>query len=215
MPRLPSKPKPGFNTQPPEGGCRAASGLSGVLQVSTHSHPKVAAKADYLVHQIHKVSTHSHPKVAACHKAVAGRVVGFQHTATRRWLLVQDLDDINQCIVSTHSHPKVAAQCNHVACRRCYGFNTQPPEGGCLACKMLEKGEHVSTHSHPKVAAVEQLETDHEARFQHTATRRWLLPLSKALLHSGFAAPISPNSQEKRKREYNTAFSVTPKFAIS
>ena len=37
----------------------------------------------------------------------------------------------------------------------------------------------------------------------------------KSLAPSGFAAPISLNSQEKREREYNTALSVTPAFAIS
>ena len=37
----------------------------------------------------------------------------------------------------------------------------------------------------------------------------------KSLAPSGFAALISLGSQEKREREYNTAFSVTPAFAIS
>ena len=37
----------------------------------------------------------------------------------------------------------------------------------------------------------------------------------KSLAPSGFAAPISLSSQEKREREYNTALSVTPAFAIS
>ena len=37
----------------------------------------------------------------------------------------------------------------------------------------------------------------------------------KSLAPSGLAAPISLGSQEKREREYNTAFSVTPAFAIS
>ena len=56
----------GFNTQPPEGGCIADWLLAGVIsKVSTHSHPKVAAR-DYAQGNISKdVSTHSHPKVAA------------------------------------------------------------------------------------------------------------------------------------------------------
>ena len=37
----------------------------------------------------------------------------------------------------------------------------------------------------------------------------------KSLAPSGFAALISLSSQEKREHEYNTAFSVTPAFAIS
>ena len=51
----------------------------------------------------------------------------------------------------------------------------------------------VSTHSRPKAAGASL----------------------KSLATSGFAALISLSSQEKRKREYNTAFSVTPAFAIS
>ena len=37
----------------------------------------------------------------------------------------------------------------------------------------------------------------------------------KSLAPSGFAALISLSYQEKREHEYNTAFSVTPAFAIS
>ena len=37
----------------------------------------------------------------------------------------------------------------------------------------------------------------------------------KSLAPSGFAALISLSPQEKREREYNTAFSVIPAFAIS
>ena len=72
--------------------------------------------------------------------------------------------------------------------------------------------------------------------FQHTAARRRLATIGaaavvvvivsthsrpkaagaslKSLAPSGLAAPISLNSQEKREREYNTAFSVTPAFSI-
>ena len=51
----------------------------------------------------------------------------------------------------------------------------------------------VSTHSRPKAAGASL----------------------KSLAPSGFAALISLSSQEKRECEYNTAFSVTPEFAIS
>ena len=79
--------------------------------------------------------------------------VWFQHTATRRWLLLT---------------------CGHL--NHCASFNTQPPEGGCKKPKnvyhLMMKFQHtatrrwlrkffrllttiylVSTHSHPKVAA--------------------------------------------------------------
>ena len=55
------------------------------------------------------------------------------------------------------------------------------------------KLDKVSTHSRPKAAGASL----------------------KSLALSGFTAPISLSSREKREREYNTAFSVTPAFAIS
>ncbi len=77
------------------------------------------------------------------------------------------------------------------------GFNTQPPEGGCLlksphrlalqvsthsrakAAAFGMVGIHldtgVSTHSHPKVAAYyRHIFLLQDLVFQHTATRRWL-----------------------------------------
>ena len=55
----------------------------------------------------------------------------FQHTATRRWLLLLNDMNIDSAKVSTHSHPKVAA----IELERIYAYLK------------------VSTHSHPKVAA--------------------------------------------------------------
>ena len=100
-----------FNTQPPEGGCHFALHHWSSIIVSTHSHPKVAAAATDLSLMIDDVSTHSHPKVAAlghitpdcdvvCFNtqppeggcfiwiSTQGFHLLFQHTATRRWLLL-------------------------------------------------------------------------------------------------------------------------------
>ena len=115
------------------------------------------------------------------------------NTATRRWLVAA----LNQA--------QTAAQFQHAAARRWLANPIYPPP--------------------------------QRKPFQHTATRRWLahclrhghrrLPVSthshpkvagaslKSLAPSGFAAPISLSSQEKREHEYNTALSVTPVFAIS
>ena len=55
-----------FNTQPPEGGCRhKGSKPLFRLKVSTHSHPKAAARTNSRTKIFLNVSTHSHPKVAA------------------------------------------------------------------------------------------------------------------------------------------------------
>ena len=79
------------------------------LGVSTHSHPKVAASKVAPLCVTHSVSTHSHPKVAARHWRECLKQWLFQHTATRRWL-----------------HAKTCGSDGGA------GFNTQPPEGGCL-----------------------------------------------------------------------------------
>ena len=55
--------------------------------------------------------------------------------------------------VSTHSHPKVAARVGASVGQAINGFNTQPPEGG---CQVISDALGIV------------------ARFQHTATRRWL-----------------------------------------
>ena len=62
---------------------------------------------------------------------------------------------INGEVVSTHSHPKVAAPTSFSIAGTQQSFNTQPPEGGCL-------NDNNRNHT--------------ELMFQHTATRRWLLP---------------------------------------
>ena len=54
-----------FNTQPPEGGCEIKPIARNRCEVSTHSHPKVAATKLAIEKLLSKVSTHSHPKVAA------------------------------------------------------------------------------------------------------------------------------------------------------
>ena len=131
----------------------AVSNKDSVISVSTHSHPKVAAKQAIYANNYLRVSTHSHPKVAAAinprgdkrgdcfntqppeggclWQATAFQCVWlFQHTATRRWLHLALMSETGFDIVSTHSHPKVAAL-------------------------FLD----IPAHNSP---------------FQHTATRRWL-----------------------------------------
>ena len=119
--------------------------------------------------------------------------VEFQHTAARRRLAADSNCRCASDFVSTHSRPKAA--------------------GGYSLLSGL--GSSVSTHSRPKAAGRNQ------------PAGRWVCMVSthsrpkaagaslKSLAPSGFAALISLSSQEKREREYNTAFSVTPEFAIS
>ena len=73
----------------------------------------------------------------------------------------------------------------------------------------------VSTHSRLKAAGSKRIRKISISMVStHSRLKAAGAPL-KSLALSGFTAPISLSSQEKREREYNTAFSVTPAFAIS
>ena len=120
----------------------------------------------------------------------------FQHTATRRWLLINPVtgDEVGGfntqppeggCTMSARVSHLTPFQ--HTATRRWLppplkprsdpkSFNTQPPEGGCLHhVEMTHALFSVSTHSHPKVAAfLISNNYNFNFAFQHTATRRWL-----------------------------------------
>ena len=145
------------------------------------------------------VSTHSRPKAAAATAIEReAKVLRFQHTAARRRLHNPRRDIDNPCLfqhtaarrrlhvcaieihlpsmVSTHSRPKAAAPRGLRPNFLRYGFNTQPPEGGCIFVhirlrgiiqfqhtaarrrlqrrkRQLELIRTVSTHSRPKAAA--------------------------------------------------------------
>ena len=117
-------------------------------------------------------------------------------------------------------------------------FNTQPPEGGwkeisnkedllklfqhtaarrrlVAGIEAVRKALTVSTHSRPKAAGIEKRGIMARLRVSTHSRPKAAGASLKSLAPSGFAAPISLGSQEKREREYNTAFSVIPAFAIS
>ena len=58
----------------------AVSNKDSVISVSTHSHPKVAAKQAIYANNYLRVSTHSHPKVAAFGKQLRFNVFGCFNT---------------------------------------------------------------------------------------------------------------------------------------
>ena len=167
-------------------------GLS-VATVSTHSRPKAAGSVvDVKSDDLKSFNTQPPEGGWACHVANVPEGSPFQHTAARRRL-------------ASFSRQSPAH-------RR---FNTQPPEGGWVSRMNAEMQATVSTHSRPKAAGFGR--TWHMYRtVVSTHSRPKAAGASlKSLAPSGFAAPISLGSQEKREREYNTAFSVTPAFAIS
>ena len=97
-----------------------------------------------------------------------------------------------------------------------HGFNTQPPEGGWLLLAKFKLINQSFNTQPPEGGWNPENEWKVEPFFVSTHSRPKAAGASlKSLAPSGFAAPISLSSQEKREREYNTAFSVTPAFAIS
>ena len=117
----------------------------------------------------------------------------FQHTAARRRLGPTVQQGVNTVeFQHTAARRRLAADSN---CRCASDFvstHSRPKAAGGYSL-LSGLGSSVSTHSRPKAAGASL----------------------KSLAPSGFAALISLSSQEKREREYNTAFSVTPTFAIS
>ena len=165
-----------FNTQPPEGGCASGPIINHPFtHVSTHSRPKAAAFRAGRKARQNKVSTHSRPKAAAFGGELLAGVDAFQHTAARRRLRMPRravcCDGMFQHTAARRRLPGPTL----VGCLYC-GFNTQPPEGGCI-CRQLAnlpgmlfqhtaarrrlraimgsagRWEFVSTHSRPKAAA--------------------------------------------------------------
>ena len=107
------------------------------------------------------VSTHSRPKAAGSSIRARTSSCRFQHTAARRRLARQNGMKVSAQRVSTHSRPKAA--------------------GNAFFFSVLLN--QVSTHSRPKAAGQLPYKSTWLCRFQHTAARRRLEPLSKALLH--------------------------------
>ncbi len=123
------------------------------MEVSTHSRPKAAADLGKINIQTRDVSTHSRPKAAADR--------------------IGDL--IYKYWVSTHSRPKAAATSKVFFVLGGLGFNTQPPEGGCI----LGFDSNVATNGFntqpPEGGCLRHAHRgDTDARFQHTAARRRL-----------------------------------------
>ena len=143
-----------FNTQPPEGGCKAKVSYNTARRWFQHTAtrrwlPLVGSVRDFMSF----VSTHSHPKVAALYPIRPWwTYLSFNTQPPEGGCLPTNhrMQSIKR--VSTHSHPKVAARESYDKVFRI----------------------DVSTHSHPKVAAPVERRAFWQAEFQHTATRRWL-----------------------------------------
>ena len=218
-------PRQCFNTQPPEGGWPGFDALAHLL---VFQHTAARRRLAY-VHSLTLQSGLFQHTAARRRLLQQGRVIReprrFQHTAARRRLLTKWLTyNLLSLFQHTAARRRLAgiasafnttAKFQHTAARRrlrhrcravgaeC-GFNTQPPEGGCIFGSNRPYFAQVSTHSRPKAAENPALPIRLMLEFQHTAARRrlpvrWLglvqtwvsthsrpkaaEPLSKALLH--------------------------------
>ena len=163
--------------------------------VSTHSHPKVAAKVTLREKAAKDVSTHSHPKVAAFYKlSMCLKIAVSTHSHPKvaaPYLKVQRLISS----VSTHSHPKVAAFRSTKGYFYCTCFNTQPPEGGCRLFQIWQWLLWCFNTQPPEGGCDCLAVVEHQLiTFQHTATRRWLPVAGIAL---GANQDVSTHSHPK------------------
>ena len=171
-----NNPDISFNTQPPEGGC-------GFF---------IASKTGWSMFQ----------HTAARRRLLDGWTLTttskwFQHTAARRRLLFPSLINVylsgvsthsrpkaaawlgewlgSEVGVSTHSRPKAAASLYAFSVRIKFGFNTQPPEGGCGENQVFQRNavqfQHTAARRRLQAQALLFATT---SRFQHTAARRRL-----------------------------------------
>ena len=97
----------GFNTQPPEGGCKPLPLPIPQQKVSTHSRPKAADTYLTVRNKETGVSTHSRPKAAAMTTFLFNICQSFNTQPPEGGWRLAELAQISE-----------------------YRFNTQPPEGG-------------------------------------------------------------------------------------
>ena len=142
-----------FNTQPREGGCLLSSLFPQNIRVSTHSRAKAAANFPIMVAYCYLVSTHSRAKAAARSRRLESLVPLFQHTAARRRLHFAPSSRSNlmkfQHTAARRRLQSAVDFCGHKA----FCFNTQPREGGCNTSIDNKPIFSVSTHSRAKAAA--------------------------------------------------------------
>ena len=137
----------------------------------------------------------------------------FQHTAARRRLppvgVWRELRRVFQ-----HTAARRRLRSAWASFSRRWGFNTQPPEGGCLTTPPDSGfGVRVSTHSRPKAAAMPAVADFPVVAFQHTAARRrlpgmliWCVTVHAVSTHSRpkAAAQKANRGRGGRNRGFNT-----------
>ena len=204
--------------------------------VSTHSRPKAAGQARQLQGRRYMFQHTAARRRLATMSLICQIHTWFQHTAARRRLGPQNgcgcmTERFNTqppeggwlgcyagqdcAFVSTHSRPKAAGINQHRQYPQRYVSTHSRPKAAGTECLHIIVMVAVSTHSRPK-AAGKRCGAALNCWSVSTHSRPKAAGASlKSLAPSGFAALISLSSQEKREREYNTALSVTPAFAIS
>ena len=108
--------------------------------------------------------------------------IKFQHTAARRRLDGMTTREIgHHWFQHTAARRRLDSRGSNKLLLIC--FNTQPPEGGwCDIINTLFFFLVVSTHSRPKAAGISHIISPCLSMFQHTAARRRLGRLYKALI---------------------------------
>ena len=139
----------------------------------------------------------------------------FQHTAARRRLANKmGMRTLLEWFQHTAARRRLANRFKTILAVSLFQHTAARRRLAAFVARQVEL-EKVSTHSRPKAAGDSVCRLNLIARVSTHSRPKAAGASLKSLAPSGFAAPISLSSQEKREREYNTAFSVTSAFAIS
>ena len=122
-----------FNTQPPEGGCTIIRDPKNIVFKFQHTAARRRLRVFYEAKDGEiLVSTHSRPKAAAFWRKFLTRYVLPVSTHSRPKAAAMGFNSFYIIFgVSTHSRPKAAAKAKTSTVSVMTCFNTQPPEGGC------------------------------------------------------------------------------------
>ena len=147
-----------------------------VWQVSTHSRPKAAGSLYGSGSFLEYVSTHSRPKAAGPPYTCTVSDMVFQHTAARRRLVQGCFSVIPACFGFNTQPPEGGWFQSRLKSSLPFRFNTQPPEGGWAGLLRIA-GCQVCFNTQPPEGGWVPSVGNRAANsgFQHTAARRRLV----------------------------------------
>ena len=143
----------GFNTQPPEGGCKQGAVSAQVMRCFNTQPPEGGCRPVPVRHCAQIVSTHSRPKAAATVALTSTARWGGFNTQPPEGGCLTAAEKALRLAVSTHSRPKAAARGQIKAVHQRAVSTHSRPKAAARSGRGSFRNCTVSTHSRPKAAA--------------------------------------------------------------